>query len=320
MNIHFKKLFVTLGTCALLLGMACTTEETEEELEANLEVNAELVTLRNQSRSVNPHNTVKGILWDNTAYTNIDLAIGLTGGFNVSFVLGDFGANDADAILDMQMRIARKSVLDYNRTQFGDSVLYATAYAYNLRDAVMDRTFYTLTKKGGGTLFVTKNGKYRVESYPFGDTFDPDNAFSTAARFASNDNGLYDDAIELLNANLYYFEDEIFEADEQVTIPMHLFADYRMLLHLRYLVKQGATNIRLAGENETGTTFEYELLATSDLLALANQFEEDDLEYVYFFATGDYRIDYFRGFVFSSENPEPSNHDIEYKFGQRVTE
>jgi hypothetical protein len=47
-------------------------------------------------------------------------------------------------------------------------------------------------------------------------------------------------------------------------------------------------------------------------------FEEHDHKYVYFFARGDYRIGYFPGFVFSSENPEPSTHDIEYKFGQRI--
>lgn len=272
-------------------------------------------------RSMTPHNTVKGIKGlDGEKFANVNLTLGLIAGFNVSYVFGEFGASDANEELEINMEVARKKTIDKNILDAGNIVPYMRGYAYNLLDAVMVKTDYYITKKGGGTLFITTDKKYKIENYPFKDRFDPDFAFTTAGLFTSNGNGFHDDALELLKADVYYSEDDVF-SDEATNIPMRMFVDYRMLLHLRFLVRNGAKNISLKGRKEDGSEVIFSLSTNSDLVALSDEFEANNIETVIFSAKGNYRIDFFNGFVFSSEaTDDNSNHSIIYKYGNPVSD
>lgn len=316
-KIKAKFLILTLAVLPLSF---CSKDEENENTDEVIASNAESVILTS-ARSMSPHNTVKGIKGlRGERYLNTNLTLGFTSGYNVSFVFGNFGATDADAVLEIYMEVARKRTIDANTRDFGAITGYGRAYAFNLLDAVMVNTNYNLTKKGGGTLFITKDKQYKTDKYPFRDYFDSNFAFSTAGLFTSNANSLYDDIRDVLNADVYYSEDEVFLEGELTDIPTYQFVDFRMLLHLRFLVRNGATDTKLSGINTSGEVITFTLNANSDLLALSDEFEENEIETIIFSTKGDYRIDYFNGYIFGSEIPESGIREIEYKKGKPIFE
>ena len=281
--------------------------------------NSQLVELT-AMRSMSPHNTAIGIqATDGVRYPNVNLSIGMSAGINVSYVIGDFGANDADANLDISMEVARKRTIDKNIEDAGQNVEYRKGYAYNLLDGVITKADYNITPKNSGTLFISTNNRYRVNNYPFTVRADNDGRFS--ARFFSNQNGFARDDRDL-SWDIYFEEDDVFSFEEMTSIPMRLFVDFRMLLHLRFLVRNGARDVNLMGRREDGTEISFDLQANSDLVALSDAFENNDIDTIVFSASGDYRIDFFNGFVFPSETPpdDKNNHSIIYRFGEQLRE
>ena len=66
----------------------------------------------------------------------------------------------------------------------------------------------------------------------------------------------------------------------------------------------------------------FDLQANSDLIALSDAFQDNNIETIIFSTNGDYHIDFFNGFVFSSETlpDDTNNHPIQYRFGEQLRE
>ncbi|GAA4937694.1 hypothetical protein GCM10023314_07820 [Algibacter agarivorans] len=181
----------------------------------------------------------------------------------------------------------------------------------------MTQTDYYFYKKGGGTLFITQDKKYKIERYTFGDRYIEGFAFSSAAEFTStgfNSNGVVDKD----ETSIYYTEDDVFSAEETTTIPMYRYVDYRMLLQLRFLVRNGAREVSFIGIKEDGSEIPFDLNHDSDLIALSEEFESNNIETLIFSAKGDYRIDYFKGIIYSIETDDKNLHEILYKYGKHI--
>ncbi|MEO9894159.1 hypothetical protein [Aurantibacter sp.] len=309
----FSAKFLILVFTVLPLSLCSKDDDTELETPLNIEETAQLVEL-NTIRSMSPHNSCMGFQWNDEAYPNVNLALGISGD---SQLFGELGASDADAEIHiLRMEIARKKSIDENLKKYS-SINYKKGWQYDVLDAVLVNTDYNITKKGGGTLFISQDEKYKIESYPFGNRYISGFAFSSAGLFRTGDNGL--DLNSSLTGNIYYTEDDIFSYDEETNIPMYKFVDYRMLLHLRYLVRNGARNVSLNGIKEDGSKVSFTFDADSDLLALSEEFESNEIETIFFNADTDIRIDYFNGIIYSSE-VEDGIHRIKYKFGESIPE
>lgn len=316
--LSYKFVFMTLIT--LPLAMCSNDENPNEETSIDIEANAQLVEMK-KVRSMTPHNACNGYnlnqdingVWVEESFPNVNLSLGFSG---TSHILGEFGASDPDAILDFRMVIARKKTIDKNKESFA-SVNYSSDGRYSLLDAAMTQTDYYFYKKGGGTLFITKDKKYKTERYTFGDRYVEGFAFSSAAQFASygfNSNGV----VEKDETSIYYTEDNVFSADENTIIPMYRYVDYRMLIQLRFLIRNGAREVSFLGFKEDGTEISFNLNEDSDLIAISDELESNNIETIIFSAKGDYRIDYFRGIIFSDEAEDNKLHNILYKYGEPI--
>lgn len=300
----YKFLFVTLLTLPLAL---CSKDNDISKDEETPQL-VELTTIRQTPL----YNTSKGYSWNDIDYPNANLSLM---SFSTSNIIGEFGASNAKEELEIIMEILRKKTIDENKKKYS-SVSYKKAWQYNSLDAVMNKSDYYITKKNGGDLFITKDKKFKVERYLLGSRYVEGFPFSSAGLFRSSDNGF--DKTSSLNGNIYYTEDDVFSYDEPTNIPIYLYVDYRMLLHLRFLVRNGARDVSLKGVKEDGTEIVFTLNANSDLIALSEEFEANEINTLWFLAKGDYRVDYFDGVIFSKESSDNSNHKIEYKFGEPI--
>ncbi len=303
--------FNFLLTIFLTLPLALCSSDDEGDNPIEDETSAQLVELKT-IRSMSPHNPCKGYQWNDETYPNVNLALGISGD---SQMFGELGASDADAEIQiLRMEIARKKTIDENLKKYS-SMNMIRGGQYDVLDAVMVNTDYKIIKKEGGTLFISQDKKYKIESYPFGNRYISGFAFSSAALFRVGDNGF--DQYSSLNGNIYYTEDDVFSYDEATNIPMYQFVDYRMLLQLRFLVRNGARNVTLNGVKEDGSKVPFTLSHDSDLIALSEEFESNGIETIFFNADADLRIDYFKGLIYSSEVAD-GIHRILYKFGEPV--
>ena len=100
---------------------------------------------------------------------------------------------------------------------------------------------------------------------------------------------------------------------------MHQYVDYRMLLQLRYLIRNGAREVSLRGINIDGEELLFNLHGDTDLIALSEEFESNNIETLWFRAKGDYRVDYFKGIIFSNESGKTGNRYIEYRKGKSIS-
>ncbi|MDD7887862.1 hypothetical protein [Flavivirga sp. 57AJ16] len=300
----YKFLFMTL----MFLPLSLCSKDNEDDFGDN---ESEVVVL-NTIRQTPIYNTSNGYQWNDVNYPNSNLSIM---SYSTSNVIGEFGASDAEEELEIIMEIARKTTIDENKKKV-DTVNYKRAWGYDLLDAVMNKSDYYITKKEGGTLFVTKDKKFRVEKYLLGSRYVPGFAFSYAGLFRSFDNGL--DLYSTLNGNIYYTDDDVFSYYEPTKIPVYQYVDYRMLLHFRFLIRNGAKDISLKGIKEDGTEMSFTLNENSDLIALSDEFEANEIETIWFLAKGNYRVDYFNGIIFSNESGDNSSHEIEYRYGEPI--
>lgn len=315
-SVKFSCKFLVMVFTTLPLAM-CTTDDTLTSQEES----AKLVELESV-RSMSPHNACNGFTlnkvindtWIEENYPNVNLTLGSAG--SNSRILGEFGASDADSELEFRMVIARKKTIDKNKESFSN-VIYRSDGRYNVLDAVMTQTDYYFYKKGGGTLFITQDKKYKTERYTFGNRYVEGFAFSSAAQFASDGNNPKG-IIDKDERSIYFTEDDVFSADETQTIPMYLFVDYRMLIQLRFLIRNGARDVSFIGLDAVGTEVPINLTSDSDLIALSEEFESKNIETLIFTAKADYRIDYFRGIIFSNESDDSEIHYIEYKYGEPI--
>ncbi|MFL1013237.1 hypothetical protein [Flavisericum labens] len=309
--ISYKFLFMTLMSLPLAL---CSSEsDNEPETPVDIEASAQLVELKSV-RSMTPHNACKGYQWKDIDYPNANLTLGSRGDSNI---IGEFGASDADAELDFRMTIARKKTIDKNKETWSGAD-YIRGGNYDLLDAVMTQTDYYFYKKGGGVLFISKDKKYKIERYIFGDRYVEGFALSSAAQFTSHTNGYALTLEQILDGNIYYTEDDIFSYEDATSVTVYRFVDYRMLLQLRFLIRNGARDVSLIGFKEGGGQMAFSLNDDSDLIALSEEFESNNIETIIFSAKGDYRIDYFNGTIYSREAGDGKSHEILYKNGNPV--
>lgn len=303
--ISYKFLFMTLTV--LPLAMCSSDEDITNEEET-----AQLVEL-SKIRQTPIYNSSNGFSWNDVNYSNTNVSL-LS--YSTSEAIGEFGASNADEELEIIMEILRKKTIDKNKEK-GATVNYKKAWQYNLLDAVMNKSDYYISKKDGADFFFTKDKKFKIKKYLMGSRYVPGFAFSSAGLFRSfGNNPLTLESI--LAGTIYYTEDDVFSYDESTNIPMYQFVDYRMLLHLRFLVRNGARDITLKGIKEDGTEMLFNLDTDSDLIALSNEFEDNNIEILWFLTKGDYRVDYFEGIIFSDEASDGDRHRIEYRYGEPI--
>ncbi len=295
-----------------LILFSCTTESIDSEV--NTEVSAQLAELKNIRQAPIFKNSVIGYQWNDFYYPGANISIF---SYNTSNVIGEFGAADAEEELEIIMEIGRKKTIDENLKK-GSSVLYKKGWDYDILDAVMLQSDYYITKKGGGTLFITKDNRIRVEKYLLGSRYVEGFAFSSAGLFRTGHNGF--DHSSTLNGYIYYTDDDVFSYEEPIDIPMYQYVDYRMLIQLRSLIRNGATDMSLRGIDINGNEMFYDLSTDTDLIALSKEFELNNIETLWFKAKGNYRVDYFKGIVFARESGTGSNHEIEYRNGASIDE
>lgn len=294
-----------------LLFFSCTTDNGDTNNDP--EVTAKLVELTTIRQAPFFINSVIGYQWNDFYYPGANISMF---SYSTSNVIGEFGAADAEEELEIIMEIGRKRTIDENLKKYS-SMNYKKGWGYDVLDAVMLQSDYYITKKDGGTLFLTKDGSVRIEKYLLGSRYVEGFAFSSAGLFRTGHNGF--DTSSTLNGHVYFTEDDIFSYEESTLIPMYQFVDYRMLLQLRYLVRNGARDVSLRGVDVDGKNIFFELTADSDLIALSNELEASNIETLWFTAKGDYRVDYFEGIVIARESGS-SNLEIEYRYGVSIVE
>lgn len=310
-----KKVFFILLLIMLLTG--CESELIDSDTSNNLEnsdnASIALVELDRIRQAPAFINSVIGYQWNDFYYPGANISIF---SYGTSNVIGEFGATDAEEELEIIMEIGRKKTIDENLKSFS-SVNYKKGWNYDSIDAVMLQSDYYITKKGGGTLFVTKDKSIKIEAYLLGSRYVEGFAFSSAGFFATGHNGF--DFSDTLNGIVYFTEDDVFSYDEPTSIPMHQYVDYRMLLQLRYLIRNGAREVSLRGINIDGEELLFNLHGDTDLIALSEEFESNNIETLWFRAKGDYRVDYFKGIIFSNESGKTGNRYIEYRKGKSIS-
>jgi len=305
-----KILYVTLLFLTALVSCEPENMDSENSDDSNIKL-VELTKIRQAPAFIN---SVIGYQWNDFYYPGANISIF---SYSTSNVIGEFGDTAAEEQLEIIMEIGRKRTIDENLKEFS-SVNYKRGWNYNLIDAVMLQSDYYLTKKGDGTLFITKDNSIRIEEYLLGSRYVEGFAFSSAGFFKTGHNGF--DFSDTLNGIVYYTEDDVFSFDEPKSIPMYQYVDYRMLLQLRYLVRNGAREVSLRGIDVDGEEILFDLNANTDLLSLSDEFESNNIETLWFRAKGDYRVDYFKGIIFSNESDGTGNHYIEYRRGQIVND
>lgn len=295
---------------ATLLFFSCTTDNMDTD--NTPEVTAKLVDLTTIRQAPFFINSVIGYQWNDFYYPGANISIFSS---DTSNVIGEFGAADAEEELEIIMELGRKKTIDENLKKYS-SINYKKGWSYDVLDAVMLQSDYYITKKGGGTLFFTKDNSVRIEKYLLGSRYVEGFPFSSAGLFRTGHNGF--DVRSTLNGIVYFTEDDIFSYDDSILIPMYQFVDYRMLIQLRYLVRNGADNVTLRGVDVDGNNIFFELKEDSDLIVLSNEFEANDIETLWFVAKGDYRVDYFKGVINSNESGQSGSLYIEYRNGESI--
>jgi len=232
-----------------------------------------------------------------TLYTTSNLFFGQNAGYNTSLVGGRYETNsNTNALLSISMLLDRQATLDYNMQYRDDiTVFVIDTYAYNnYYDTLISSSNIEIKSKNNDAILINENGTVGLTNYIFGngnETIYSNNTLWFPSGNTDGPNG----------EGFIYSEQNTF--NQETTITITEFTDYRMLTYLRYLMSK-SNNSSLIGIRSDNSQFNFNLDYSTDLLALSHQFDDEGIVKFQFVASSDFEIHLFRGIITSDESPE----------------